>query len=127
MLLKYGCQLRRNRPFTTAHVPAFAWGASCGTQGFGWDAIFVPLGQPPARLTQGGRTWIDHGAKARTFAQMSLAEKSAISHRGRALRQFSVFLQDNEAWVTGRAEKRGAAPKAPVDDLFSFRRRRRMM
>lgn len=98
---------------------------SCA-QGFGWDAIFVPLDQQPTRISQGGRTWLDHGAR-RTFAEMSLAEKSAISHRGRALRQFSVFLQDNEDWVTGRAEKRGAAPKAPVDDLFSFRRRRRMM
>lgn len=37
-----------------------------GTNGFGWDAIFVP---------QGG---------TRTFAELSSAEKDAISHRRRA-------------------------------------------
>jgi hypothetical protein len=85
-------------------------------QGFGWDAIFVPLDQEA-----------NNDGSKRTFAAMSLAEKSDISHRGRALRQFSEFLQDNEDWITGRAEKRVAPPKAPVDNLFSFRRRRRMV
>ncbi len=37
-----------------------------GTHGFGWDAIFIPDGQP------------------RTFAEMTTEEKSAISHRRRA-------------------------------------------
>lgn len=43
-------------------VPA----APRGSNGFGWDAIFCPDGD------------------ARTFAEMSAAEKSAISHRRRA-------------------------------------------
>jgi len=37
-----------------------------GTQGFGWDAIFIPTGHD------------------RTFGEMTAAEKSAISHRRRA-------------------------------------------
>lgn len=39
-----------------------------GTGGFGMDPIFLPLGH------------------ARTFAEMSMGEKSALSHRSRALR-----------------------------------------
>lgn len=41
-----------------------------GEGGFGYDPIFVPLGS------------------FRSFAEMTKAEKAAISHRGRALRQF---------------------------------------
>jgi non-canonical purine NTP pyrophosphatase, rdgB/HAM1 family len=41
-----------------------------GAGGFGYDAIFIPIGSN------------------RRFAEMSDAEKSAISHRGRAVRQF---------------------------------------
>jgi non-canonical purine NTP pyrophosphatase (RdgB/HAM1 family) len=37
-----------------------------GTQGFGWDALFVPRGEE------------------RTFAEMSPAEKDRVSHRGLA-------------------------------------------
>jgi len=44
--------------------------ASAGKQGFGFDSIFVP-----------------HGSRI-TLAQMTLAEKSAISHRASALRAF---------------------------------------
>lgn len=43
----------------------------CGTNGFGFDPLFVP----------------DEG-DGRTFAQMTQAEKARISHRGRALQQF---------------------------------------
>lgn len=43
-----------------------------GESGFGYDPVFVP-DDPPAA--------------GRTFAEMSPAEKHAISHRGRALRQ----------------------------------------
>ncbi len=43
-----------------------------------YDAIFVPVGH-------------DH-----TFAQMSLAEKNAMSHRGRAFAQLKVFLKTLE-------------------------------
>jgi len=43
--------------------------AARGDRGFGYDAVFVP----------------DDGG-GRTFAEMTMAEKAAVSHRGRALR-----------------------------------------
>jgi non-canonical purine NTP pyrophosphatase (RdgB/HAM1 family) len=43
-----------------------------GTQGFGWDAIFIPEGE------------------TRTFAEMSGAEKDARSHRRRAWESFAL-------------------------------------
>ncbi len=45
-----------------------------GTQGFGYDPIFLPDGYD------------------KTFAQMSVDEKNAISHRTRALKQVLEFL-----------------------------------
>ncbi len=45
-----------------------------GEHGFGYDPIFVPEGEH------------------RSFAQMSAEEKSAMSHRGRALRAFVAHL-----------------------------------
>ena len=47
-----------------------------GTNGFGYDPIFVPLGE------------------SRTTAEMSAAEKDAISHRGRAFRRLALRLAD---------------------------------
>ena len=46
-----------------------------GEQGFGYDPIFVPEGYD------------------KTFAEISDEEKSAISHRGRALRKLVSFLK----------------------------------
>lgn len=43
--------------------------AELGDRGFGYDSVFVPL-----------------EGEGRTFAQMSLGDKQAISHRGRAVR-----------------------------------------
>lgn len=51
-----------------------------GTGGFGYDPIFLPDGYD------------------RTFAEMSLDEKTAISHRSRALAKMIVYL---EKQVTG--------------------------
>lgn len=48
-----------------------------GTEGFGYDPVFIPDGYQ------------------KSFAQMSLAEKNEISHRGRAVRSFVEFLQTN--------------------------------
>ncbi len=48
-----------------------------GREGFGYDPVFIPEGEN------------------RTLAQMSAAEKHAISHRGRALRR---LLED---WLSG--------------------------
>lgn len=45
--------------------------SSTGTDGFGYDPLFIP----------------DEG-DGRTFAQMSSAEKNTVSHRGRALQDF---------------------------------------
>lgn len=45
-----------------------------GNEGFGYDPIFVPSGE------------------SRSFAEMTMAEKGAISHRGRATRKLIDFL-----------------------------------
>ncbi len=45
-----------------------------GVEGFGYDPIFRPTGE------------------SRTFAEMSIEEKGAISHRGRAVRALVEFL-----------------------------------
>jgi XTP/dITP diphosphohydrolase len=46
-----------------------------GNQGFGYDPVFVPEGY------------------ATTFAEMSIAEKNPISHRGRAITRLIDFLK----------------------------------
>lgn len=51
-----------------------AW-EPAGEGGFGYDSIFIPLGE------------------TRTFAQMSAVEKNAISHRAKATALLSAFLQ----------------------------------
>ena len=53
-----------------------------GDNGFGYDPIFVPLGQ------------------SRTTAQMSAEEKDAISHRGRALRAMIPHIEALEETST---------------------------
>ncbi len=55
---------------TRAHVPR-------GEGGFGYDPIFVP----------------DADDGVRTMAELTAAEKDAISHRGAALRAFSSWLR----------------------------------
>jgi XTP/dITP diphosphohydrolase len=51
-----------------------------GTEGFGYDSVFVPA-----------------GGRGRTFAEMTLAEKQVLSHRGRALRALAVRLREADA------------------------------
>lgn len=46
-----------------------------GTKGFGYDPVFVP-----------------DGGDGRTFAEMTLEEKNAVSHRGRAFRALAARL-----------------------------------
>jgi XTP/dITP diphosphohydrolase len=48
-----------------------------GDKGFGYDPVFVPA-----------------GGDGRTFAEMSPAEKHALSHRGRAFRALAVGIAD---------------------------------
>lgn len=50
--------------------------AERGESGFGYDRLFAPDGSD------------------RTFAEMTAAEKNAISHRGRAMRQLNEFLSN---------------------------------
>ncbi len=50
--------------------------ASRGRNGFGYDPVFVP-----------------DGGGGRTYAEMTLDEKQAISHRGRAFRALSQLLR----------------------------------
>jgi XTP/dITP diphosphohydrolase len=52
-----------------------------GQDGFGYDPIFIP----------------DEIDDNRTFAEMTKMEKSTISHRGRALRALSDFLDEDGA------------------------------
>ena len=49
--------------------------APAGHGGFGYDSVFAPA-----------------GGDGRTFAQMTQAEKAAVSHRGRALRALAAQL-----------------------------------
>jgi XTP/dITP diphosphohydrolase len=49
-----------------------------GTEGFGYDPIFVPEG------------------KKSTFAEMGLAEKNSVSHRARAFEKLKEFLLQHQ-------------------------------
>ena len=53
-----------------------------GAKGFGYDPIFVPSQED------------EPGGQGRTSAQMSAAEKNAISHRGQALRALAPQLAE---------------------------------
>lgn len=52
--------------------------APIGEQGFGYDPVFAP-----------------RGAGGRSLAQLSLEEKNALSHRGRALAAFAEVLRSS--------------------------------
>ena len=53
-----------------------------GAGGFGYDAIFLPEGH------------------SRSFAEMSLEEKSKLSHRGNAVQKLNAFLRERNS-ITG--------------------------
>jgi XTP/dITP diphosphohydrolase len=55
-------------------VNGFITYVKSGTEGFGYDPIFIPDG------------------KSSTFAEMELAEKNTVSHRARAFEKLRVFL-----------------------------------
>jgi XTP/dITP diphosphohydrolase len=51
-----------------------------GERGFGYDPVFIPDDHP-------------EGAAQRTMAELTDAEKDAISHRGRAARALLAWLE----------------------------------
>ena len=53
----------------------------CGVHGFGYDPIFF------------------HPPLGRTFAELTMAEKSRVSHRGRALRELRGEFDKVMAWI----------------------------
>lgn len=55
--------------------------APVGTNGFGYDPVFIPVES-------------DQAGDGRSSAQLSPAEKDALSHRGRALRLMLPILQE---------------------------------
>jgi XTP/dITP diphosphohydrolase len=57
-------------------VEGFIAAAPRGREGFGYDPVFVP-----------------DGADGRTYAEMSISQKSAHSHRGRAFRALAASLR----------------------------------
>ncbi len=59
--------------------------AEAGDRGFGYDSVFVPA------------DGADIGERGHTFAQMSAAAKSSISHRGRAFRSLVAALRRRTA------------------------------
>jgi XTP/dITP diphosphohydrolase len=59
-------------------------GAPRGDGGFGYDPVFVP-----------------DGRDGRTFAEMTTAEKAAVSHRGRALRALAARLSASASSPAG--------------------------
>ncbi len=59
----------------TGIFPGQITNAPRGTDGFGYDPVFLPNGYP------------------RTLAEMSMAEKNAISHRAQALKKMVDFLK----------------------------------
>ena len=66
--------------------PGYLVRAPRGTNGFGYDPIFVPDGEE------------------RTSAELAPEEKDALSHRGRAMRALLPHLQ---ALAAGRADRPG--------------------
>ena len=79
--LRYVCALAHVDPAGAEHVFTGACGGRMadgrrGVRGFGYDPVFVP----------------DEDASGRTMAELSEAEKDAISHRGRALRALVEWL-----------------------------------
>lgn len=82
--------------------PALTWEASCkgsiteerqGDAGFGYDPVFY---------------YKDFG---KTFAEVSMAEKSAVSHRGKAMQEMSSEFDQVMTWLRQRMDE--IQPKKP--------------
>lgn len=70
-----GCDIQGERIVVTGECPGAITDAERGSDGFGYDPIFSPDG-------------------VRTFAEMPLDEKNAVSHRGNAVRLLIEALRE---------------------------------
>lgn len=70
-----GCDLNGERTVVTGECRGFITDSEKGSDGFGYDPIFSPDGR-------------------RTFAEMPIDEKNAISHRGNAVRLLIEALEE---------------------------------
>lgn len=64
-----------------------------GTNGFGYDPLFVPDEQP-VRTQAGAEVPQPDAPQVLTSADMTAAEKNAISHRGRAIRAMVPIIEE---------------------------------
>ncbi|NOQ46618.1 MAG: XTP/dITP diphosphatase [Desulfobulbaceae bacterium] len=87
--------------------PALTWEGRCdgeitterrGESGFGYDPIFL---------------YKDFG---KTFAEVSMEEKSKVSHRGRALAEFASEFDKAQTWLQQRMEEQ--RPEKPDHSEF---------
>ena len=60
-----------------------------GEQGFGYDSLFIPEGY------------------SKTFGELSAEVKNSMSHRGRALEQFKIWLAGKDLQTTGASPNNG--------------------
>ena len=77
--LRYVCVIAHVAPDGAEHTfegtcDGIVADKQCGEGGFGYDPIFIPVGD------------------SRTMAELTDADKDAISHRGRAARAFEAWL-----------------------------------
>ena len=69
-----------------------------GTEGFGYDPLFVPEVE--------WRRTVTGGTPTRTMAELAPAEKDAISHRGEAFRRLRPVLEALVRPLDGSGPKR---------------------
>ena len=73
------------------HCPGHIAEKQAGVEGFGYDPLFIPNGYD------------------KSFAELSAAEKNAISHRGMALEKVKAIVGDGSAGDGSRVEHAGRA------------------
>lgn len=73
-------------------------------RGFGWDSIFVP----------------DESLEEKTFSCMTTEEKNALSHRGKAVRQWADWLALNQEELWQRQSGRPAIGHKGLDFKSTF-------
>lgn len=87
--------------------PALTWEGQCdgeitrerrGQSGFGYDPVFF------------------YPEFGKTFAEVSMAEKSTVSHRGRALAEFAAEFDKVQVWLRQRMAE--IKPEKPDHSLF---------